>query len=286
MSEVSVVVIVRNEELFIKNCIEGILGQSFTDFELIIVDDCSTDKTSQIIGAIKNPRIKCIRNYQRCGIAKSRNIGVNAATGKFVFLTDADCIPNKYWVEEGLKVFKKDNCLGLGGKTFYAIAKTTISDRVIEKLNGLYHGANNMAYTKEIIDRVGGFDLAYNMFCEDQDIAFRIMKYGTLSFSENMVVVHQQKRQTIGSLFRDAERAKSLVSFIKTYPHFYHPDIFVWKIAFPKKLLLIACPFLLIFYHSYKSWYDLKLMPFMYLSALYIRLVIWKEALKQKVFIF
>jgi glycosyltransferase involved in cell wall biosynthesis len=283
--EVSVIVITYNQAPCIQQCVSGILNQSFKDFELIIVDDCSLDGTAQVIAQIQDERIRYIKQERNCGVAESRNTGVNQAKGKYVFFTDADCVPSKYWIEEGLKVLKEIKCAGAEGRTLYATAKTTVLDRIVEKTTGGDYSTCNIAYPKEILDKVGGFDLKFKLAFEDKDIAYRIKKYGEIVFSEDMLVIHQRQLYAIKKLFREAQRAKNAVQFIKKYPAYRSTDIIWRRIAYPKKLLIVFCPFLLIFYHGLRSWQDIQLIPFVYFSAVYLRWIIWKEAIKEVFFL-
>ena len=86
--KVSVVVIAYNEERYIAECIKSILGQGFKDFELVIVDDCSTDRTWEIISSFRDRRIVRIRNRENYNVAKARNIGLKAAKGEFIFFKE------------------------------------------------------------------------------------------------------------------------------------------------------------------------------------------------------
>jgi glycosyltransferase involved in cell wall biosynthesis len=88
---VSVVLPVRNEERHVTAAVESILQQSFDDFELIIVDDGSTDRTSEIVEALAadDRRVRIIRLPGR-GLVEALNAGVAAATGVYVARMDAD----------------------------------------------------------------------------------------------------------------------------------------------------------------------------------------------------
>ena len=283
--EVSVIVIAYNEQAYIKKCLTAILNQTFSDFELLIIDDGSTDETASVVKSIHDERIRYIRNNKNYGVVKSRNIGIENAKGKYIFFTDADCVPIKYWLEEGLKIFKEKRCVGVEGRIFYATARVTISDRIVEHLEGCCHDTGNVAYKKEIPDKVKGFDPEFKFAHEDQDLAYRILKHGEITFSEDMIVVHQRKKYTIRRLFRDAKRAKDSVHLIKKYPDYHNTNIIWWRIIHPKKLLILLCPFLLILYHSFRSWQDVKLIPFIYLNAVYLRFIVWKAAIKEKILI-
>ena len=75
--EISIIVPVYNVEKYLKRCIDSILNQSFTDFELILVDDGSTDNSGKIIDeyAIKDERIKVIHK-ENGGLSSARNVGI------------------------------------------------------------------------------------------------------------------------------------------------------------------------------------------------------------------
>lgn len=90
MSKVSVITITFNSANFVRLAIESVLSQSYTDFEYIICDDCSTDKTWQIIQEYKDERIKSFRNDENIGEYPNRNKTLSFANGKFVIWIDGD----------------------------------------------------------------------------------------------------------------------------------------------------------------------------------------------------
>ena len=83
---VSVVMGVYNEEDYLKETIDSILNQTLADFEFIIIDDGSEDKTQNILNEYKkiDCRIKLISNRKNLGISKSTNVGIKIAEGKYV----------------------------------------------------------------------------------------------------------------------------------------------------------------------------------------------------------
>jgi glycosyltransferase involved in cell wall biosynthesis len=92
MPEVTVLMTVFNGEKFLKESIESILNQTFKDFEFLIVDDCSEDRSIEIIKSYKDKRIKLIENNQNSGISRSRNKGIGFAEGKYIAIIDHDDI--------------------------------------------------------------------------------------------------------------------------------------------------------------------------------------------------
>lgn len=86
---ISVVMPAYNEELWISESIQSILNQTFEDFELIVVDDGSTDNTFKIATSFNDPRVKVYRQ-ENMGPATARNKALNLAKGKYIALQDAD----------------------------------------------------------------------------------------------------------------------------------------------------------------------------------------------------
>jgi glycosyltransferase involved in cell wall biosynthesis len=116
---VSVVMAVYNEENNIREAIESILSQTFTDFEFIIIDDGSNDKTPEIIKSYKNDnRVQVITNPEQLNLAASLNIGIKIAKGKYIARMDGDDIslPNRFSSQVAFMEENKD--IGVCG-TFY-----------------------------------------------------------------------------------------------------------------------------------------------------------------------
>lgn len=89
--KISVVVPMYNVEKYLRLCISSILAQSFKDFELILIDDCSTDKTLEIAQSFSDSRIKILRNEKNLGNPGAvRNIGLEAAQGDYIYFCDND----------------------------------------------------------------------------------------------------------------------------------------------------------------------------------------------------
>ena len=85
-------------ESYLREAIESVLNQTYTDFELIIIDDCSTDNSLEIIREYKDERIIVLENEVNMGITKSLNRGLSVSRGEFVARMDADdiCFPQRF----------------------------------------------------------------------------------------------------------------------------------------------------------------------------------------------
>lgn len=94
---ISIIAPMYNLESFIEETIQSVLNQTYQNFELIVVDDRSTDETVAVVNTFNDARIKLIENKTNVGAGQSRNNGIEAATGQFIALLDADDMwyPNK-----------------------------------------------------------------------------------------------------------------------------------------------------------------------------------------------
>jgi cellulose synthase/poly-beta-1,6-N-acetylglucosamine synthase-like glycosyltransferase len=111
---ISVVVAARNEAKNISNLLNGLVQQTYSSdfFEVIVVDDYSTDNTAEIVKPFLNDRIRLIQpDTESAQSSKKRAIeaGVKAAKGKLIVITDADCIPDKNWLRSIVSFQQKNN---------------------------------------------------------------------------------------------------------------------------------------------------------------------------------
>lgn len=90
--EVSVIVPLYNAEGYIKSCVDSILNQDLKDIEVIIIDDCSTDKSLELCSELygKNSRVKIIRQEKNSGPGAARNLGIKQSVGKYIAFSDSD----------------------------------------------------------------------------------------------------------------------------------------------------------------------------------------------------
>ena len=96
---VSIIMPSFNTGIFIKETINSVLKQTYTNWEIIIVDDCSTDNTDEVVASFKDERIKYIKNEKNSGAAVSRNRALREAKGKWIAFLDSDDI----WLPEKLE---------------------------------------------------------------------------------------------------------------------------------------------------------------------------------------
>ena len=92
MSKISVIVPIYNNEQYLKTCLDSLVNQSLNDIEIILIDDCSTDNSYKIAQEYNDnySNIKLYKNNQNYGQGKTRNIGLDIATGEYIGFIDSD----------------------------------------------------------------------------------------------------------------------------------------------------------------------------------------------------
>lgn len=92
MKKITQILCFYNEEKYIRECMHSLLQQTYENLEIIVVDDCSTDRSKEIVEEFKDERLLVVHNSRNYGLAKSRNIGLDMASGDYVGFVDADDI--------------------------------------------------------------------------------------------------------------------------------------------------------------------------------------------------
>lgn len=217
--DISVIIITHNREKLLPLAVESVLGQKFSDFELIIIDDASTDNTENVIKKYLNDeRVRYIKIPKAASIAQVRNSAWAYVNGKYIAVLDSDDI----WIDD-LKLTKQFNYLesrpevmavGSGailindnGEEINKIVKP-ITDVEIRKdfltKNPFFH--SSVMYRYEAIKNIGGYDEKIR-FGEDLDLLLRLGKIGEMyNFSDAMIKyrVHgdnEASKHFIGAIF-------------------------------------------------------------------------------------
>jgi glycosyltransferase involved in cell wall biosynthesis len=184
---VSVIMPAYNTARFIGQAIRSVLAQTYTHWELLVIDDGSTDGTSEAAAGFGDARIRCIRTENR-GLAAARNVGIDHARGEFIALLDSDdaWFPGKLSVQ--MKVFEREPEVAL---TYSAVRRIGEDGRrlrphrfALDRLadgwcldrlltwNRVVNGAQTMVLRRAVLDQVGGFDPELRAV-EDWDLWWR-----------------------------------------------------------------------------------------------------------------
>jgi glycosyltransferase involved in cell wall biosynthesis len=203
---VSVLITSYNREQYIAEAIQSVLSQVYKNFELIIVDDCSSDRTVEIIKSYEHidTRIKVFVNENNLGQFANRNLAASYATGKYIKYVDSDDIiyPStlKYMVDamENHPEVGMGFCLLLNddNKIFPYVfeSKKAIRDHYLEGKT-LFVGPSGCIYSKKAFNEVGMFE-EYGMPSDSHLNLKIICKYPTIAFPKDLFLWREHDDQT------------------------------------------------------------------------------------------
>jgi O-antigen biosynthesis protein len=198
LPKMSVVVCACNGADTIRWCLEGMDGIDYPDYEVIVVDDGSSDKTAAIA---RECGYRAISTPNR-GLSSARNTGLEAASGEIVAYVDCDARPDRDWLRYLAAAFQATDNVGIGGPNLPppdgwiadCVANAPggpvhvlLSDQEAEHIPGC-----NMAFRRRALLEAGGFDPRFRAAGDDVDICWRLQENGgTLGFSAGAVVWHR-----------------------------------------------------------------------------------------------
>jgi len=197
----SIIVPVYNRENFIKACLDSILNQTMEDYEIIVIDDGSTDGTRKVLEGITDAKVKILYNPTNKGLSYSRNRGVREAKGELVAFIDSDCIADERWLENLTKPFSWDPSIMMVGGNTVDPAPSNYWELVNKGKDFI---ASVSGYTKKVIGcnmASRRFFLIKNKFDEDLsraaddlDIAIRCRRKGyKIYFTAAALITHYQR---------------------------------------------------------------------------------------------
>ncbi|MDD6070238.1 MAG: glycosyltransferase [Clostridiales bacterium] len=173
---VSVVIPVYNGEKYIKLTIESLLNQTLQDFEIICVDDASTDGSYDVISSIEDNRIKVFQNEENQGIAYTRNRAMSLAKGKYIAFMDHDDISPEYRLQCEVDYLNEHDEIDLVGGAMRKI------DENGKDMNFLWTPLLNYKYIKAFILLgnvfASGSVMARREFIEKHNLQFKDNQYG------------------------------------------------------------------------------------------------------------
>jgi len=198
---VSVVVCTHNGERTLPECLERLGALDYPDYEVIVVDDGSSDRSAEIARAHGATLVQT----EHRGLSFARNAGVAQASGEIVAFLDDDAYPDFDWLHYVAASLRANAHAGMGGPNIppeedglvadcVALAPggpvhVLISDREAEHVPGC-----NMAFRKSALEEIGGFDERFRVAGDDVDVCWRLQEAGrTLGFSAGAVVMHRRR---------------------------------------------------------------------------------------------
>ena len=221
---VSVIVCSYNGGRTLPRCLESLGKINYPNYEVIMVDDGSTDNTTEIAAQFPNVRYIRQTNY---GLSHARNTGAAAAKGDVFAYTDSDCMADPDWLYYLIGTLTSGDYAGVGGPNVSPPARNAIqavvaaapggpshvllTDTVAEHIPGC-----NMAFRRWAFENIGGFDPEYRKAGDDVDFCWRLQQAGgVIAFSPTAIVWHH-RRFTLREFLKQQEgygEAESLLRF-------------------------------------------------------------------------
>jgi GT2 family glycosyltransferase len=253
--KVSVVVASYNAERTLDACLESLERLQYPDFEVVLVDDGSTDSTPTI--ARRHPGIRYFRHEQNLGLSEARNTGIRASSGEIVAFTDADCRADEDWLYYLVNDLESGGWAGVGGPNLLPPEDSSVAAAVMASPGGPAHvmltdrqaehiPGCNMAFHREALLAVGLFDPLFRKAGDDVDICWRLQQAGyRIGFSPAAFVWHY-RRSTIGAYARQqlgyGEAEALLVGKHPEYFNFFGGSIWRGRIYTASKFGVIVRP--------------------------------------------
>jgi glycosyltransferase involved in cell wall biosynthesis len=228
---VTVVVACYNGGQTLQDCLESLTRLNYPSYQVIVVDDGSTDIMPQVASRYKGFRL--IRQEHK-GLSVARNTGLFAAAGDIVAFTDADCQADEDWLFYLVGDLLKGSFVGVGGPNFLppddsaaaaavmaspgGPAHVMLTDRVAEHIPGC-----NMAFYKWALLEIGAFDPIFHQAGDDVDICWRLQERGfRIVFSPSGFVWHHRRSTVAAYLRQQSGYGEAEAMLVRRHPEYFN----------------------------------------------------------------
>jgi glycosyltransferase involved in cell wall biosynthesis len=229
--KISVVVATYNAARTLDDCLSSLLQITYPNYEVIVVNDGSTDDSASIIDQYP---FKAITTRNQ-GVSAARNEGLHAATGEIIAYIDSDARADPDWLFYLASTYLESDVVGVGGPNLVPdeddwVAKCVyrapggptqvmLDDQSAEHIPGC-----NMSFRKSAIEKIGGFDPIFTKAADDVDICWRLLEEGyRIGFSPSAIVWHH-RRPSIKAYWRQqAGYGESEVLLERKHPNKFNP---------------------------------------------------------------
>ena len=263
--KISIVITAYNSEQFIRASVSSALAQSYPDFEVVVVNDGSSDRTEEICATIYDDRLRYL-NKGRLGRARALNEGIDAATGEYIAINDADDLSLPYRLECSMSFAQAHPELAFLGTAY--IRTTVFHDEIPEEAQSACKAIDpdrvrwlspstvyrrnifvnsTLLYPKAIWKQVAGYDERLPL-SEDYDFQLRALQFGQAAilpchtvlwyFNPNSYFKQKSRREQVETIRFIRSRALRSLN-LPTLLRFYHP---IWRMT---SGMTRACPPLL-----------------------------------------
>ncbi len=256
---VSVIIVNWNGMKYIKECLDSLFNQSYSNYEIILVDNASSDGSVEFVE--KNyPKVRIIRNKENLGFAEGNNIGIHETKGELVALFNPDAVAEKEWLSKLVSVLQSSNTIGAAtGKIYYygdkygkgavfctwskvdphSAATTNFhKNEPVSKVDYLSGAA--MIVKREVVDKIGLLDSGYFLYFDETDWCARMIRAGyDLVYVPTAIAWHVVSASVDDFLRKLYYMERSRVRFaLKNFDASYIP---IFVIIFLTESFLVFC---------------------------------------------
>jgi len=222
----SVVVCSYNGSRTIGECLENLSRLEYSNYEVIVVDDGSTDNTAEIAQRFN---VNLLRTENQ-GLSAARNTGREHAQGEIVAYIDDDAYPDPHWLNYYNSAFQSSSHALIGGPNLSPLHDPPVAQCVARSPGGPSHvlltdtlaehvPGCNMVFRKSCLEEVGGFDPVFRTAGDDVDICWRIQEKGwTIGFAPAAVVWHHRRSSVLAYCRQQRGYGKAEALLQKKWP--------------------------------------------------------------------
>lgn len=229
---ISIVVCGYNADRTLAACLDSLHGLNYPDYEIILVDDGSTDTTPQI--AFLRTFARSLRHERNLGLSAARNTGLAAATGEIIAFTDADCRADVDWLYYLAAGLLEGEFVGVGGPNLLPPEDSAVAAAVMVSPGGPAHvmltdrqaehiPGCNMAFFKSALEEIGGFDPVFHAAGDDVDLCWRLQQAGyRLGFSPAAFVWHYRRSTVREYLKQQRGYGEAEALLVRKHPEYFN----------------------------------------------------------------
>jgi len=244
-SLISVIVLNYNDKVFVRSCLKSVLDSSYSNFEVIFVDNASIDGSFEVVSEVfgSDRRVRIIRNSKNLGFVGGNNVGLRFAGGKYIVFLNVDTLVDPQWLEELSKVMEKDDSIGVAQCKLLSLSDRRKIDCVggfidrfgwsrrkgegeidigqYDKVYEIFYAVGAaMAIRRSVLEKVGAFDSKFFIYFEDTDLCWRVRLSGyRIVYVPKSVVFHAvrgtMRKSPLISLFHGCKN--NLAMLTKNY---------------------------------------------------------------------
>lgn len=257
---ITVVLPVYNVAAYIQECLDSIFNQTFQDFEILVIDDCSTDNTVQVIESLASERITIVKKAQNKGLIDSLNIGFSLAKGKYIARVDGDDINALDRFEKQFNYLENHPEIAACGCWLHAFG---FSSRVIKhpefhnRIKAQMLISNAMSLGATMLRRKSyenSFFYSTMWHAEDYDYWVRTMDFASLHNLQEVLYYYRTHEQQVSTSFKSIQIEKDVEIKLNLWKRILY-DTERYSDEFVIRMILTKDSFTLKDYYTLKGWF-------------------------------